>query len=77
MPTTGPDDLHSAETKPGMDLPTYCPLMAKAMATLLGLTPLTQAELQSPFSAWRGLSDSDIRYWRPRTLGDALFNRGD
>lgn len=53
------------------------PALAHAMNALFDLKPLSQNELQSPFSAWPGLSESDLRYWKPRTLGDALFNWWD
>ncbi len=54
-----------------------CPALADAMQSLFGLTPFTQAALQAPFNAWPGLSEHDLRYWKPRTLGDALFNWWD
>jgi hypothetical protein len=56
---------------------TDCPALAEAMTRLFGITPLTRAELNAPFTKLPGLSDSDIRYWKPRTLGDALFNWWD
>lgn len=58
-----------------------CPAIADALQALFGLTPFSraelQAELQAPFNARLGLSESDLRYWKPRTLGDALFNWWD
>ncbi|MEV6237800.1 hypothetical protein [Lentzea sp. NPDC051838] len=38
-----------------------------------------KAELDGPFdaSAWPEMSANDIRYWRPDTLGAALFNWWD
>ena len=56
---------------------TDCPELAEAMTRLFGITPLTRVELNAPFTKLPGLSDSDIRYWKPRTLGDALFNWWD
>ncbi len=53
------------------------PAIAEAMQSLFGLMPFTRAEMQALFSARPGLSDSDLRYWKPRTLGDALFNWWD
>jgi len=52
-------------------------------ATLAGLLPgcrvLTPAELDGPFDAeaWPHVSSRDIAYWRPATLGEALFNYWD
>jgi hypothetical protein len=54
-----------------------CPTIADALQSLFGLTPFTQAVMQAPFSARPGLSESDLSYWKPRTLGDALFNWWD
>jgi len=54
-----------------------CPAIAVALQSLFGLTPLSQVEMQAPFSARPGLSEHDLRYWKPRTLGDALFNWWD
>lgn len=51
-----------------------CPALADAMSQLFGLTPFTRAELLASFTARPGLSESDLRYWKPHTLGDALFN---
>ena len=56
---------------------TDCPALAEAMTRLFGVTPLTHAELNAPFTKRPGLSDSDIQYWKPRTLGEALFNWWD
>lgn len=53
------------------------PDLAEALASLFGIKPLARAELDAPFTNRPGLSASDIRYWRPRTLGDALFNWWD
>lgn len=54
-----------------------CPAISDALQSLFGLKPFSRAELQAPFSARPGLSESDLRYWKPRTLGDALFNWWD
>ena len=37
---------------------------------------LTLPELNGPFDAatWPHISSNDITYWRPSTLGEALFN---
>ena len=54
-----------------------CPAISEALKSLFGLMPLTQAQLEAPFSPWPGLSEHDVRYWKPPTLGAALFNRWD
>ncbi len=54
-----------------------CPAFAEALQSLFGLLPLTRAELQAPFTGRLGLSDSDVRYWKPGTQGEALFNWWD
>ena len=56
---------------------TDCPALAHEMESLFGVTPHPRDALQAPFTSWPGLSDHDIRYWKPRTLGDALFNWWD
>jgi hypothetical protein len=33
--------------------------------------------LNAPFATRRTFSEHDLRYWKPRTLGDALFNWWD
>ena len=40
---------------------------------------LTPSELNGPFdtAAWPDLSPGDIKYWRPGSLGAALFNYWD
>lgn len=40
---------------------------------------LTPADLDGPFDAavWPHVSPYDIKYWRPGTLGEALFNYWD
>ncbi|SER78391.1 hypothetical protein SAMN05216188_115172 [Lentzea xinjiangensis] len=45
----------------------------------LGLRVRTSAELRRPFQAaeWPLLDVRDVRYWRPHTVGEALFNRWD
>ena len=37
----------------------------------------SKADLLGPFVKHLGISDHDIRYWRPQTVGDALFNWWD
>jgi hypothetical protein len=40
---------------------------------------LTAAELARPFTAaeWPVVSAYDVRYWKPESLGEALFNYWD
>ncbi|MGV9661785.1 hypothetical protein [Nocardia niigatensis] len=40
---------------------------------------LDAAELNGPFdpTAWPGINPTDIEYWQPETLGEALFNYWD
>ena len=33
--------------------------------------------LLAPFEKWPSLAECDLRYWKPNTLGDALFNWWD
>lgn len=55
------------------------------VAVLTDLAPRTgfrffgRAELDGPLdpAAWPDMSANDIRYWRPQTLGAALFNWWD
>ena len=56
---------------------TEFPPVADAMARLSGVVPLTRAELVMAFSGRPGVSDADVRYWKPQTVGDALFNWWD
>jgi len=40
---------------------------------------LTKNDLDRPFRAadWPSMSSSDINYWKPATVGEALFNYWD
>ncbi|SDP91670.1 hypothetical protein SAMN05421507_12085 [Lentzea jiangxiensis] len=56
------------------------PELMAVLATLLPKSRvLTPSELNGPFdaTAWPHISSNDIRYWRPGTLGEALFNYWD
>lgn len=56
------------------------PELVAALATLLpGSQVLTPSELNSPFdtTTWPHISSTDITYWRPGTLGEALFHYWD
>ena len=54
-------------------------LMAALAALLPEYQVLTLSELNGPFdaTAWPHISPDDIKYWRPDTLGEALFNYWD
>lgn len=54
-------------------------LVAVLAALLPGSQVLTPSELNGPFDAatWPHISSDDITYWRPGTLGEALFNYWD
>ncbi|MFR9770566.1 hypothetical protein [Nocardia sp. SC052] len=55
------------------------PDLVAALAEQSGFELLTTAELAQPFdaAAWPELDRDDVRYWRPQTVGDALFNYWD
>ncbi|WP_067604464.1 hypothetical protein [Nocardiopsis listeri] len=55
------------------------PALTAALAKTSGFQVLTPAELNGPFdaAAWPEVLASDIEYWRPESLGEALFNYWD
>lgn len=55
------------------------PALAAALAEQHGFHVLGSSELEGPFdpAAWPGVLPRDIAYWRPGTLGEALFNYWD
>lgn len=53
-----------------------CHVLAKALGAL-DVHLLSPQELQAPFRRLPGMSEADIRYWRPATLGEGLFNWWD
>jgi hypothetical protein len=55
------------------------PGLGAALAGLSGRRVLTAVELNGRFdeTEWPGISAADIAYWRPATLGEALFNYWD
>jgi hypothetical protein len=55
------------------------PELRRALETLTGHRVLTTAELDAPFEPadWPHLATGDVRYWRPATVGEALFNYWD
>ncbi|WAL63799.1 hypothetical protein ORV05_22705 [Amycolatopsis cynarae] len=54
-------------------------LLAVVAGLLPGFQVLTKSELDGSFdaAAWPHVSSKDITYWRPSTLGEALFNCWD
>lgn len=55
------------------------PALMAALAKMSGFRVLTPAELNGPFdaAAWPEVLASDIKYWQPESLGEALFNYWD
>lgn len=55
------------------------PALVAVLAEQPGFRVLTPSELNGPLdaAAWPDLLPGDIRYWRPGTLGEALFNYWD
>lgn len=53
-----------------------CHALAKALGAL-EVHLLSPQELQAPFRRLPGMSEADIRYWQPTTLGEGLFNWWD
>ncbi|WP_067830849.1 hypothetical protein [Actinomadura kijaniata] len=55
------------------------PALAAALVEEPGLRVLTPSELNGPFDAasWPHVLSNDITYWKPATLGEALFNYWD
>jgi hypothetical protein len=55
------------------------PDLVAALAETSGLRVLTPAELNGPLdaAAWPHLLPSDIKHWRPESLGEALFDYWD
>ncbi|GIE90621.1 hypothetical protein SAMN06264365_12136 [Actinoplanes regularis] len=55
------------------------PELAAVLAQTPGFRLLTTAELNGPVDVarWPGICLTDMRYWRPGSLGEALFNYWD
>lgn len=53
------------------------PAFSATLQHLFGITPLTTAELMADFYLQPDLSMADVQYWKPRTIGDALFHWWD
>ncbi|QVQ52686.1 hypothetical protein J4H86_02310 [Spiractinospora alimapuensis] len=55
------------------------PTLATVLAEMPGFRVLLPSELKGPFdaTAWPDIDPQDVTYWRPRDLGEALFNYWD
>lgn len=55
------------------------PELVTALQDTTRFNVLTKAELDGPFHEedWPDITPYDIRYWRPATVGEALFNYWD
>jgi hypothetical protein len=51
--------------------------LSAALMQVAGVLPYDRAELNADFVRQPGMSEADVRYWRPRTLGEGLFNAWD
>ncbi|WP_067568222.1 hypothetical protein [Nocardia acidivorans] len=72
---TSPDEVHESGPLTFVDAPE----LVAALAEHSGFSVLTAADLDGPFDAgaWPEIDRADINYWKPRTLGEALFNYWD
>lgn len=58
------------------------PALFGALGDVPGFEVFSRERLATPFSqvdvsAFKQVTAADVRYWRPETLGDALFNHWD
>ena len=53
------------------------PLLANALHHLANIQVYCTSQLNAPFVAQSWMSKHDINYWKPQTLGEALFNWWD
>jgi hypothetical protein len=55
------------------------PELLAVLAEQPGFRVLTTSDLNAPFdaAAWPGIGAADIKYWKPATVGEALFNYWD
>jgi hypothetical protein len=55
------------------------PALAAVLAEAAEFQLLTVTELAGPIdlAAWPWISQQDMRYWKPTSLGEALFNYWD
>jgi hypothetical protein len=66
-------------TAPGPLTFVHAPDLMTALAEAPEFHVLTPSELNGPFdsAAWPDIQPGDIKYWRPGSLGEALFNYWD
>ncbi len=53
------------------------PLLANMLHNLANIQVYCTSQLNAPFVAQSWMSKHDINYWKPQTLGEALFNWWD
>lgn len=53
------------------------PDAAELLQQLFGKTPLSKAELDAPLQTQPSTRARDLRYWKPATQGELLFNWWD
>ncbi|WP_146164405.1 hypothetical protein [Agitococcus lubricus] len=53
------------------------PLLANMLHHLAHIQVYCTSQLNAPFVAQSWMSKHDINYWKPQTLGEALFNWWD
>jgi len=51
--------------------------LAAVLLNQFGIHVLTKEELNAPFETRPYIDDADIKYWKPKTLGEGLFNWWD
>ncbi|GAA5444352.1 hypothetical protein Misp06_02538 [Microbulbifer sp. NBRC 101763] len=52
-------------------------LISSKLKDIYNIKTLTKEELNLPFKATNSMLESDIKYWRPKTMGEGLFNWWD
>ncbi|TQV73900.1 hypothetical protein FLL45_13630 [Aliikangiella marina] len=64
--------------------PTKCELnfidnemISKALSSRFGIVLNLKKKLESDFIALPSMSENDIKYWRPKNLGEGIFNWWD
>jgi hypothetical protein len=53
------------------------PEAADVLRSMFGKEPMSKSDLEAPFRGQPDLSGDDIKYWKPATRGDVLFNWWD
>jgi len=54
-----------------------CPSLADVLEGTFGITPMLKADLLGDFRKQPFNSEADVRYWKPKTLGEGVFNWWD